>query len=384
MAEQAVVSMIEALVETPTVSSDSNLALIDNVQAYLADQGIASHLVPNGDGMKSNLYATIGPAEPGGVVLSAHTDVVPVEGQAWSSDPFRLRERGGRLYGRGTADMKSFAAIALALVPEMREAGLKRPIHLALSYDEEPGCFGAPDMIADMVKTVPKPSAVIVGEPTEMRVVTAHKGFLNFETSVTGHSVHSSQADRGVSAIVTAARLIIWLDDRMRENAGRPPDPLFDPPYTTLHSGTIAGGTAHNIVAKTCRFVTDIRTVPGEDPLDWLARYRAHIDLDVMPAMRAIAPAAGVAVNTIAHVPGLRPERDGAAEGLARRLTGDNGTHVVAYGTEAGQFQDAGYSVVVCGPGSIDQAHQPDEYIALSEVEKGTAFVRALIRDLAS
>ena len=375
--------MLAKLVGFPTVSRDSNLELIDFVRAYLSDHGVESHLVHNDDGGKANLYATVGPSAPGGVVLSGHTDVVPVDGQDWSSDPFAMAARDGKLYGRGTADMKAFSAIGLAHVPQMMKANLKRPVHFALSYDEEVGCLGAPRMIAEIAERVPRPQAVFVGEPTMMKVVTAHKGIMGFSTHVTGHSVHSCQIDRGVSAVHTGARLITFLDDMLLENIrGVDPECAFDPPFTTLHCGKIEGGTAHNIVAKDCVFTTDIRAVAGEDPRDYFARYKEYVENDVVPAMRRIAPDAGVNLNPISYVPGLRPEDEGDAERIARKLTGDNGTHVVSYGTEAGQFQVVGFSVVVCGPGSIDQAHQPDEFISVDQMQAGDAFLQGLISDL--
>ena len=375
--------MLAQLVGFPTVSSDSNLSLLAFVTEHLAAHGIEATLVPDAGGEKANLYATIGPDAPGGVVLSGHTDVVPVLDQAWTSDPFTMTERDGRLYGRGTADMKAFAAIALSLLPEMMAAGLKRPIHLALSYDEEVGCLGAPSMIAEMARRIAPPAAVIVGEPTDMKVVTGQKTTFSFFTEVRGKSVHSSQVNRGVSAVVVGSRLIAFLDDMLRANMASPvADSPFDPPYTTIHTGMVRGGTAHNIVARECSFVTDIRALPEDDPLAYLERYRAHIAAVVEPEMKAIDPETGVEVGIRAHVPGLVPEADNAAETLCRRLTGDNGIHAVSYGTEAGQFRAPGWPVVVCGPGSIDQAHQADEYISLSQLEAGTAFVRRLIADL--
>jgi acetylornithine deacetylase len=308
---------------------------------------------------------------------------VPVEGQAWTSDPWTLTERDGRLYGRGTCDMKGFDALVLALVPDMVRAPLKRPVHIALSYDEELACRGAPSMVREMVEAVPTPSAVIVGEPTRHAVVTGHKASVQLRTEVTGFAVHSSRIDQGVSAVMNAARLIAWHEDVMAENQRRadPADP-FEPPYTTLHCGMVAGGSAANIVSSSAWFYSDIRAIPSEDPADYLERYRAYIRDVVEPRMKAVVPATGVAVEPIAEVPGLRPENDGAAERLMRRLTGDNGTHVVSYGTEAGIFQRAGWSSVVCGPGDIAQAHQPDEYIEISELAAGERLLRRLVDEL--
>lgn len=377
--------MLDRLIAFDTVSSKSNLPLVHFIRDYLAGHGIESRLVPDDTGEKANLFATVGPDVEGGVVLSGHLDVVPVEGQDWASDPFRLVEREGKLFGRGTADMKAFSAINLALVPEMLAAGMTRPVHLALSYDEEVGCIGAPRMIARMAEEIPAPSAVIVGEPTELDVVTFQKATFSFRTEVRGKSVHSAQVDRGVSAVAVGARLVAFLDDMLRENMARPvADSPFDPPFTTVHTGMIRGGTAHNIVAKACSFVTDVRALPGDDPHRYLARYRAFVAERIEPDMKRIDPATGVTVTIRADVPGLAPGDERGAEELARRLTGDNGIHAVSYGTEAGQFREPGWSVVVCGPGSIDQAHQPDEFITVDQFEKGVAFTRRLIAHLAA
>ena len=372
--------MIEKLVSFPTVSRDSNLPLIEFVKEYLGSWGIESNLVYNEEKTKANLYASVGPNVEGGIVLSGHTDVVPVDGQAWVTDPFKIVEKDGKLFGRGTADMKSFSAIGLSLVPEMLEAGLKRPIHFALSYDEEVACLGAPYMIEAMGKTIPKPHGVIVGEPTNMRAVTAHKAILDVVTRVKGHEVHSSLIHTGVSAVMVAARLITWWEDRMLEGAAKADkNSFFDPPYTTFHCGQIEGGTAHNITARDCWFVTDIRAVPSETPHQHLEAYQKHLDETVIPAMQKIHPDTGITIEIIADVPGLQPEDNGAAEQFVRSITGDNSKHVVAYATEGGQFQEGGFSTVVCGPGSIEQAHQPNEFIELSEVDACKEFIKNII-----
>lgn len=380
--------MLDRLVAFPTVSRETNLPLVDFVRDYLAGWGIESRLVPNAEGNKANLYAQIGPSVPGGVVLSGHTDVVPVDGQDWTDDPFRLSERNGRLYGRGSCDMKGFDALALALVPRMLEAGLKRPIQIALSYDEELGLVGVPSMIAEMRKTLPPASAVIVGEPTMMQVITRHKGGVGLRTHVRGYSVHSSLVHTGVSAIMEAAKLVSWHTERMAENrtaaerAGAP-GAGFNPPYTTLHVGMIEGGTANNITAADCWFNSEIRCLPNEDREEWLARYRAAA-AGVEAGMRAVRPSTGIDITVRMSAPGCRQEEPGKAqaETLARALTGDHGDHAVSFGTEAGHFQVAGYSVCVCGPGSIEQAHQPDEFIDSAQFAAGEAFIRGLIERL--
>ena len=379
------IEMIEKLVGFPTVSCDSNLPLVEFVRDYLSEWGIESHFVYNEEGNKANLWATVGPNVEGGIVLSGHTDVVPVEGQAWVTDPWKVEQKDGKLYGRGTADMKSFSAIGLSLVPEMLNANLKRPIHFALSYDEEVACLGAPDMIADMGIKCPPAQGVIVGEPTEMQTVTAHKAIADIVTRIKGHEVHSSLVHTGVSAVMIAARLITWWEDRMLAGAAKAdPASLFNPPYSTFHCGQVQGGTAHNITAKDCWFVTDIRTIPGETPHQHLDAYYEHLEKNVIPAMKAIHPDCDIETEIIADVAGLKPEDNGEAERFVRSITGDNGDHVVAYGTEGGQFQEGGFSTVVCGPGSIEQAHQPNEYIDLSQVEAGTDFLRKVISKCAA
>ena len=372
--------LISKLVSFATVSRDSNLELIEFVRAYLDEHGIESRLVPSDDGAKANLYATIGPMVEGGVVVSGHTDVVPVDGQPWDTDPFTLVQKDGRLYGRGTADMKSFYAVALALLPEMLGRKLQRPIHLALSYDEEIGCLGAPRMIERIASELPRSRAVLVGEPTSMCVVNAHKSLTGLETVVTGHEAHSSQTHRGVSAVMTAARLIAFLEDMARENAGGTPSGMpFEPPFSTIHVGTVKGGTATNIISRECRFTWDMRCIPEDDPQIFLDRFAEFCGDQILPDMRAIAPEADIVTHIWASAPALEPEPDGEAEMLAKQLTGYNSTDVVAYLAEAGQFQQAGFSTVLCGPGSIDQAHQPNEYIETSQVDECVGFFHRLI-----
>ncbi|WP_076436423.1 acetylornithine deacetylase [Bosea sp. TND4EK4] len=374
--------MLAKLVSFNTESQRSNLDLIHFCRDYLASLGVESRLAPSPDGQKANLYATIGAQAAGGVVLSGHTDVVPVAGQAWTSDPWTLTERDGKLYGRGTCDMKGFDAIALALAPEMLAAPLKRPIHIALSYDEEVGCRGARVLIEAMAKDGYSPSAVIVGEPSMMKVVTGHKGGLRMRTTVRGHAVHSSRIDVGVSAVMVAGELIHWHNETMARNKAQTPATNgFEPPYSTLHVGVVEGGTAVNIAAEHCSFTHEVRCIPGERQEDYVALYKAKL-AEIEPAMKAIAPEAGIDFEVTSDTPAMGPETDGAAEALCRRLTGDNGRHVVAYGTEGGLFQRAGWSTVVCGPGDIAQAHQPDEFLSVAQLEAGTAFIRSLIADL--
>lgn len=380
-------ALMDKLVGFPTVSRDSNLDLIDFVDEYLDSHGVKSIRVPNDDGTKAAIYAHIGPEINGGVVLSGHTDVVPIDGQAWDTDPFVVTQKGGKLFGRGTCDMKGFDALALAAVPIALKAGIKRPLQIALSYDEEVGCTGAPPMINHMVSHgMPRADSVLVGEPSMMQVVTGHKGSIGFKVHFQGFEVHSSIAYQGVSAIMMAAKLIDWANQINAENAKKTPNHLaapFDPPYTTLHVGQISGGTAHNITAKDCRFGFDIRIVPGDDAQKWHAKFAAKV-AEIELEMRAVHSESGISATQYFGIPGLAPEDQGSAEQLARQLTGDNSTNVVSYGTEAGQFQERGYSAVVCGPGDIAQAHQPNEFISVDQFARGEAFIQRLVQHLAT
>ncbi len=376
--------ILEKLVSFPTVSRDSNLDLVDWVEEVLTGAGIKCYRDYSADGKKASLFAHVGPGVEGGVILSGHTDVVPVDGQGWSMEPFQVTERDGRLYGRGTCDMKGFDALALGLVLRAANAPLNRPLQICLTRDEEIGCIGAPPMIRAMEGVVPKAALAIIGEPTMMQAVTGHKGGTGVDTHLRGFEVHSSLIDRGVSAVMEGAKLIDWANRMNAENRAKMPkgsDALFDPPYTTLHVGVVEGGTAHNITAKDCRFLMSIRAVPGDNVEDWIARYQAEAQA-LEAQMQAIHPECFIITEPVFDVPGLRPEENGAAEQLVRQLTGDNGTHVVSYGTEAGQFQQAGYSSIVCGPGDIAQAHQPDEFISVAQFEAGEAFMDRLLKVL--
>jgi len=380
---QRAVEILTRLVAFDTTSRNSNLALIEWVEAYLSDLGVETRRVPNADGSKSNLVATIGPNVDGGVVLSGHTDVVPVDGQPWVTDPWTLTEVDGRLYGRGTCDMKGFLALALAAAPELARAPLKRPAHLAFSYDEEIGCLGAPDMIATIARDFPRVAAVVVGEPTDMQAVRGHKGIASWRVTVTGHEAHSSLPTHGLSANMQAVKLmamLVTLSERLAAEAD--PASPFAPPYPTLTIGTVHGGTALNILARECVFVFDLRSAPPTDPRGLLNDFFAEAGrMDA--EMRARFPECGVKIETRSLTPGFAPVDDGPAETLARALAGDNGPpRVVSYAAEAGQFQGAGFSVVICGPGSIEQAHQPNEYVEVSQIERGAVFMSRLIDEL--
>ncbi|MEX1306439.1 MAG: acetylornithine deacetylase [Rhodovibrionaceae bacterium] len=371
--------MIEALVGFDTTSSRSNLELIDFVESYLGDLGVSCRRTANAEGNKANLYATLGPETAGGVVLSGHSDVVPVTGQDWHSDPFQVLRRDGRLYGRGTADMKSFLAVALALAPEFLEAGLQRPIHLALSYDEEVGCLGVGGLIADIAENLPRPAIVIVGEPTSMQPVVEHKGISVFRTTVTGKAAHSSQPHRGANAILAAGELIAELGriaEDLRQAA--PGESPYDPPYTTVGIGRIKGGEAVNIVAEHCSFEWEFRNLPQQDPAEIEARFRAYAEGQVLPKLCRNVAEARIETESLSSVGAFRRVEDSDAERLVRRLTGSNRREAVSFGTESSLFQEAGISTVVCGPGSIDQAHQADEFIEISQVEDCAAMLRKL------
>lgn len=372
--------ILERLIGFDTTSRDSNLALIAYIEQLLGAQGIGATRVGNADGTKANLYATIGPSVAGGVVLSGHTDVVPVDGQAWTSDPFVLTRRGERLFGRGACDMKGFLALALAAVPDMIAARVARPVHFAFSYDEEVGCLGAPAMIRALVRDLPPPMAVIVGEPTNMKVVTGHKGISSWTVTVTGHEAHSSLTHLGLSANMVAVQLmqaLVELAGDLEKSGDLQSG--FVPAHATLTIGQINGGTAVNILAGECRFVFDLRTPPGQNPDTIIAPFVA-LARGLDATIRARFSGAGVKVVRRSKTPCLVPDPDSVAERLARRLAGDNGpTRLVPYAAEAGQFQEAGFSTIICGPGSIEQAHQPDEYLELAQWVRGAGFMNRLI-----
>lgn len=373
------IEILARLIAFDTTSSGSNLALIEYVEDYLGGHGVAARRINNADGSKANLLATIGPVKARGLVLSGHTDVVPVEGQKWSRDPFTLVEDDGRLYGRGTADMKSFIALALAAVPYLTPRTMTRPVHLAFSYDEEIGCLGAPDLIDALVAEGHRPMATIVGEPTEMAIINSHKGISLYEVVVSGREAHSSLVHEGVSANMIAIDILSVLGRIAKSERSDHRDARFDPPWSTLTVGTIHGGTAANILARECRFTFDLRTVPDRQVDSVLAPFWAAVETARM-RLKAEGAETGVAVNPIAQVPPLRREEDGSAEQLAAMLSEDAApAGTVSYGAEAGQFQIAGISTVICGPGSIVQAHRPDEYIEVAQIEAGARFMSRLI-----
>lgn len=375
--------LLDRLVAFPSVSSDTNLPLIYFVRDYFSQHGIDSHVLLNEDGSKAGLIAQVGPDLPGGVALSAHSDVVPVEGQDWTTDPWKVIEKEEKIYGRGTCDMKGFVALAIAAMVQAKSLDLQRPLQFALSRDEEVGLLGAPDVSQGLLDNFAKVDAVIVGEPTEMKVVTGHKSCDDLQFHVRGHEVHSSLLHQGVSAVMCGARFVEWVRKQNIENQEKEASAiaaLYEPPFTTLHVGQINGGTANNITAKDCYFSIDLRCVGDERPEDWRLKIQKQLNV-IEKEMQAIHPESFFRMDVMPG-PAVVPEVDGKAENLARRLTGDNGIHTVSYGTDGGHFQNLGFSVVICGPGSIKQAHQADEFIRVSEFKAGEKMLDSLLKSL--
>lgn len=377
---------VKRLVAINTVSRESNLGLIELVRDYLNGHGIPSTLTHHASGNWANLFATIPAADgstKGGIVLSGHTDVVPVDGQDWQSDPFAPEVRGGRLYGRGTCDMKGFIGAGLALVPEMLAVRLNKPIHFALSFDEEVTCAGAPIMIEEMMSRGINPDGCIVGEPTSMRPIVAHKGINAYRCCVRGHAAHSSLTPHGLNAIEYAARLICFIRDTA-DNFRRegPFDDLYDVPFTTAQTSTITGGNAMNIVPAECNFEFEFRNLPTLDPKPVFTAIEQYAHKVLLPRMRAEHPDASIEFELISDAPGLNASEEAAVTQLVRALTGDREKRKVAYGTEAGQFQQAGVPSVICGPGDIQQAHKANEYLELRQLAMCEEFIRKVVRSM--
>ncbi len=383
MSQATVVDLLGNLVACETTSDCSNLALIAFVEDYLARHGVEARRVPDATGTKANLYATIGPADRPGVMLSGHTDTVPVTGQAWSVDPFRLTGDGERLYGRGTTDMKGFLAAVLAAVPALVEADLAVPVHLAFSHDEEVGCLGVRTLLDDLARQPVRPAACLVGEPTSMRPATAHKGKVAARFHVRGRACHSGMAPEGVNAIHAAARLAAKVEDRAAAKAEHGPfDARFAVPYTTLQVGTIAGGTALNIVPQDCRLDVEIRNVPADDPETLLAEL-TDLAASLESGMRAADANAGIRVERLHDYPGLSLADDDALVEFVLGLLDDRALERIGYGTEGGLFQrELGIPTVVCGPGSMAQGHQPDEFVTRDQLARCEAFLDRLIAAL--
>ncbi|WP_417451859.1 acetylornithine deacetylase [Kordiimonas sp.] len=380
-ANAAIVPMLERLVAFDTTSRNSNLALIEFIQSYLEGYGVGCRLVRNDAGDKANLFATIGPNVAGGLVLSGHTDVVPTDGQDWATDAFTLHEgEGGKLYGRGTADMKGFIAVCLAYVPVFKAAGLKRPVHFVFTYDEEVGCLGIQAMLPHLRKHCAIPRLVVVGEPTGMQVAAAHKGQYVSRTRITGREAHSSRPEDGVNAVVAAAELIgVITGYAGHEREAGVKDEMFDPPYTSFNVGPIKGGSMFNIIPGECEFDWEFRPVPGTDGQAIIDAFQRYLEENMNPRLRAAGGAGCYAENEVwAYLPPLVASSGSDAETLAKMLANRNDTTVVAFGTEAGHFQSIDFPAVVCGPGDIAQAHKPDEYIKRSELLACGAFMTRL------
>lgn len=380
---QTSVEWISKLISYDTTSRYSNLDLIAFIQDYLNEQGLEGVLTHDSTGKKANLFATIPSASgatTGGLVLSGHTDVVPVDGQNWSSDPFQADIRDGRLYGRGACDMKGFIGVTLQLLPLILQKRLAYPIHLAYSYDEEVGCVGAPRMIEELLQRGIKPSGCVVGEPTSMRTIVAHKGINVYRCRVHGHAAHSSLTPKGLNAIEHAARIICAIRDLADSYKAQGPfDQAFDVPYTTMQTSMIRGGIALNTVPDLCEFEFEYRNLPDTSAQAVLKKIQDYIHQDAVPRMLAENPAGRVDIEQLASAPGLDAAEEAAITQLVRALTRDTQVRKVAYGTEAGLFQAAGVPSVICGPGNIEQAHRPDEYVELDQIAQCEKFLTALI-----
>jgi acetylornithine deacetylase len=364
------------LVAFPTVSSASNLDLVSYVEEVTRPYGARLRRFPNAEGDKANLLVSIGPDVPGGIVLSGHTDVVPTENQPWTGDPWTLREKDGALTGRGATDMKGFLACCLAALEPITTRSLQRPVHLAFSYDEEVGCTGVGSMAEWIGKSGLNPRMALIGEPTGMDVVSAHKGGLIGWTTVTGKPGHSSQPDRYVNAVMIAAELISEINAIREDMKAGPQFEGLDPPYSTIQVNQIAGGLHGNIVADRCRFFWEMRIVPGQSDMAVLERMRKFAHERMEPAMKAVDSATGIRIDVQSRIPALRRNDDRSIEADVLRLLGARHSRAEPYGTEAGIFQEAGVPAVVVGPGDIKDAHQPDESIARSELDRCVAFLR--------
>ena len=379
----ATAEILERLVAFDTTSRNSNLPLIAFVREFLDAQGVPYRISTDATGEKANIHAIIGPQQAGGIALSGHVDTVPVDGQSWSSDPFNLRRDAGRLYARGAADMKGFVAACLAAVPDLRARGLTRPLHLFISYDEETGCEGAQRLIVDLDESGLKPALCVVGEPSGMKPILAHKGKLNLRVQVRGKPGHSSEPDKGVNAIYAAAQAVAYVAGEARRLAQEGPfEDGFDPPHTTIHVGTIKGGSILNIIPEHAEFIMEWRPIPGDDAMRAVDRLKAFVAAHIEPAMHAVDPATGFSYEVQSVMPGMAIAPDHALTSLIKQITGANSAGKVSYGTESGYYQEADIPTIICGPGHIAQAHQPDEWIAQDQLDACDAFIRRLAERL--
>lgn len=369
--------LLAQLVAFDTTSRESNLALIEFVRGYLEGFGVACELIYNDENTKANLFATLGPGDVPGIVLSGHTDVVPVDGQAWQVPPFELTEADGKLYGRGTADMKGYIACVLALVPALVNAPLRLPLHIALSYDEEIGCLGVRSLLAALSARPVKPLLCVIGEPTELKPMLGHKGKLAMRCDVHGAACHSAYAPQGVNAIEYAARLIAELG-RLGEALKAPEqlDARFDPPFSTVQTGVIAGGKALNIVPQDCRFDFEVRSLPAMDPRQVAQCLQQYAEHSLLPAMRAVSGQCAITFRELSSYPGLATAAQSQAAAWIAQFCGSDDFGTVAFGTEGGLFDQAGVPTVVCGPGSMDQGHKPDEFVSLEQLRACDAMLQ--------
>jgi acetylornithine deacetylase len=377
------IDLLERLVSFDTTSRNSNLALIDFIRDYLDRFGVTYRISTDAAGGKANLHAVIGPVQPGGLALSGHVDTVPVDGQTWTADPFALRRHDGRLFARGSCDMKGFVAACLAAVPDFQALPLVRPLHLFISYDEEVGCWGARRLIEDMAESGLRPDLCVVGEPSGMKPILAHKGKLNLDVTVRGLPGHSSEPAKGVNAVQAAGEAIAWVAGEARRLAVEGPfEDGFDPPHTTIHVGTMAGGTILNIIPEHATFTMEWRYIPGDSPHRHAERMQARIAETIEPAMKAVHPGCGFTYDISLEMPGMALPAEHALATVVKQVAGSNSAGKVAYGTEGGFFENAGIPTIICGPGHIAQAHQPDEWIAESELEACDLFIRRLAERL--
>ena len=373
------IEILSQLISFDTTSSKSNKPMINFISEVLDKHNISCNIGSNQEGTKGDLIATIGPMVEGGIVLSGHTDTVPVEGQNWDSDPFTLTQKNKLVFGRGSCDMKGFIAVILSLIPEIQTQTLKVPIHLAFSYDEEVGCLGAPGLIARLIRDVPMPMGAIIGEPTGMKLVNAHKGGKLLETEIIGHPGHASQTQAGVNAISIAGECIAFLNSKanaFKKDGTR--DERMEPPYNTINIGTIDGGTASNIIAGNCRFSWNCRSITEVDLDNLIKQFSDHCNNEILPPHLEINSDVKITTKEIHGLPPLMQDPDNPIEAILRQLTGQNQTKGVAFGTEAGLFSNAGIPSVVYGPGFIDQAHKPNEYISITQIEECIKFIRQL------
>ncbi|MTI17496.1 acetylornithine deacetylase [Rhodobacteraceae bacterium RKSG542] len=373
--------LLAGLVSFPTLSGESNLEMIAYIQQFLEEYGIECSLTYDESGARANLYAVIGPEIEGGIMFNGHSDVVPTFGQQWTNDPFELTEQAGKLYGRGAVDMKGFIACMLAIVPELKQQSLQRPVQLSVCFDEEIGGYGASILAQDLASRQVKPALAVVGEPTAMRLVTGHKGGYELRTEIFGFEVHASDPSKGVNAIEFATKYInkiLEYSDKQREI--EVPDSQFAPPFTTVNVGQIGGGVARNITAGYCSFDWEIRPIPGTDGMAIIEEILAFAREELLPQMKSVSSSADIRTTIIADVPALKFDERSDAMELVRAITGANTSENVSFATDAGYFQRVGIPTVVYGPGSIEQAHKPDEFIETSELQRCLEFMRSVAR----